>query len=73
MDQYRDRYTVTQIDKNNDMIEFANGVVLTAEALGDVSEGDVRRMIRETVKAHFEKERQLFFSKGSRSYPSILH
>ena len=39
MDQYRDRYTVTQIDKNNDMIEFANGVVLTAgEALGDVSE-----------------------------------
>ena len=62
MDQYRDRYTVTQIDKNNDMIEFANGVVLAAgEALGDVSEGDVRRIqIRETVKAHFEKERQLF-------------
>ena len=62
MDQYRDRYTVTQIDKNNDTIEFANGNVLTAgEAVGDVSEGDVRRIqIRETVKAHFEKERQLF-------------
>ena len=62
MDQYRDRYTVTQIDKNNDTIEFANGIVLTAgEAEGDVSEGDVRRIqIRETVKAHFEKERQLF-------------
>ena len=29
--------------------------------MGDVSEGDVRRIqIRETVKAHFEKERQLF-------------
>ena len=62
MDQYRDRYTVTQIDKNNDTIEFANGVILTAgEAVGDVSEGDVRRIqIRETVKAHFEKEHQLF-------------
>ena len=57
MDQYRDRYTVTQIDKNNDTIEFANGIILRAgEALGDISEGDVRRIqIRETVKAHFEK------------------
>lgn len=65
MDQYRDRYTVTQIDKNNDTVEFANGIVLTAgEAVGDVTESDVRRIqITETVKAHFEKERQLF-SKG---------
>ena len=63
MDQYGDRYTVTQIDKNNDTIEFANGTVLAAgEALGDVSVGDIRRIqIRETVKAHLAKERQLFY------------
>ena len=62
MEQYRDRFTVTQIDKNNDTIEFTNGTIIQAgEALGDISEGDIRRIqIRETIKAHLEKERQLF-------------
>ena len=69
MDQYRDRYTVTQIDKNNDTIEFANGIVLTAgEAVGDVSEGDVRRIqIRETVK-RISKRSAGYSLKGSKSF-----
>jgi len=43
-------------------VEFTNGLVLTAgEASGDVSEGDIRRIqIRETIKAHLEREKQLF-------------
>ncbi len=62
LDQYRDGFTVSQIDYNNDTVEFTNGIVLKAgEAIGDVSERDIRRIqIRETIKAHFDKERQLF-------------
>ena len=62
MDQYSDRYTVTQIDKNDDTIEFENGITMQAgDVLGNICEGDVRRIqIRETIKAHFDKERQLF-------------
>ena len=61
LDQYR-RFTISQIDAVNDRIEFANGIVLQAgEANGDVSERDIRRIqIRETIKAHLDKEKQLF-------------
>ena len=69
MDQYRDRCgnPVTTIPLN------LPTVILTAgEAVGDVSEGDVRRIqIRETVKAHLEKERQLFL-KVSKSFPVFI-
>ena len=43
-------------------VEFTNGDVLRAgEATGDVSERDIRRIqIRETIKAHLDKEKQLF-------------
>jgi len=62
LDQYRDGFTISQIDATNDTVEFANGLVLTAgEASGDVSEGDIRRIqIRETIKAHLDREKQLF-------------
>ena len=62
LDQYRDGFTISQIDARNDTVEFTNGVVLQAgEATGDVSERDIRRIqIRETIKAHLEKEKQLF-------------
>lgn len=62
LDQYRDGFTISQIDANNDTVEFTNGIVLQAgEATGDVSEGDIRRIqIRETIKAHLDKEKQLF-------------
>ena len=61
LDQYRG-FTISQIDYNHDTVEFTNGVVLEAgEATGDVNERDIRRIqIRETIKAHFDKEKQLF-------------
>ncbi|WP_113479710.1 DEAD/DEAH box helicase family protein [Hyphomicrobiales bacterium] len=61
LDQYRG-FTISQIDAVSETVEFTNGVVLKAgEANGDVSERDIRRIqIRETIKAHFDKERQLF-------------
>lgn len=62
LDQYREGFTISQIDARTDTVEFANGVVLGAgEAIGDVSEGDIRRIqIRETIKAHLDREKQLF-------------
>jgi type III restriction enzyme len=61
LDQYRD-FTVSQIDANQDTVEFTNGVVLNAgEATGDVNERDVRRIqIRESIKAHLDQEKKLF-------------
>jgi type III restriction enzyme len=61
LDQYRG-FTISQIDAVNDTVEFTNGIVLSAgEANGDVSERDIRRIqIRETIKAHLDKEKQLF-------------
>ncbi|MGO4737101.1 type III restriction-modification system endonuclease [Bosea sp. 2KB_26] len=62
LDQYRDGFTISQIDARNDTVEFTNGLALRAgEATGDVSGSDIRRIqIRETVKAHLDKEKQLF-------------
>ena len=61
LDQYRG-FTISQIDALHDTVEFTNGIVLKAgEASGDVSERDIRRIqIRETIKAHLDKEKQLF-------------
>ncbi len=61
LDQYRG-FTISQIDYNTDTIEFTNGVTLAAgEATGDVNEKDIRRIqIRETIKSHLEKEKQLY-------------
>ncbi len=61
LDQYRG-YVISQIDANQDVVEFTNGERLAAgEAQGDVNENDIRRIqIRETIKAHLDKEKQLF-------------
>ena len=61
LDQYRG-FTISQIDAHNDTVEFTNGeIVKVGEASGDVSERDIRRIqIRETIKAHLDKEKQLF-------------
>lgn len=61
LDQYKN-FVVTQIDYNQDTVEFTNGIILSAgEASGDVTEDAIRRIqIRETIKAHIEKEAQLF-------------
>ena len=55
-------FTVTNVDAGADVIEFMNGIsVEVGEATGDVTEETIRRIqIRETIKAHLEKERQLF-------------
>ncbi|QBL93228.1 hypothetical protein KSAC_09870 [Komagataeibacter saccharivorans] len=62
LDQYRDGFVISQIDARNDTVEFTNGQVLHGgEATGDVSERDIRRIqIRETIRAHLDKEHQLF-------------
>lgn len=61
LDQYRN-YVVTDINANTDTLSFANGVELTVgDATGDVTEAVLRRIqIRESIKAHFDKEQALF-------------
>lgn len=61
MEQYRG-YRVAEINGYNNTLSFTNGVTLRAgDVQGDVSEMDMRRIqIRETIKSHFEKERELF-------------
>jgi len=61
LDQYRG-FVIAQIDGNKDTVEFTNGHVLTAgDATGDVSESTMRRIqIREAIRSHLEKEKQLF-------------
>ncbi len=61
LEQYRG-FVISQIDANHDTVDFTNGEVLNAgDATGDVTEATLRRIqIRETIKAHLEKEQQLF-------------
>ncbi len=61
LEQYRG-FVVADIDARTNEVSFANGHVLQAgEATGDVTEATLRRIqIRETIQAHFEKERALF-------------
>lgn len=61
LDQYNG-FVISQIDANLDSVEFTNGVTLNAgEATGNVTEDAIRRIqIREAIKAHLEKEKQLF-------------
>lgn len=61
LDQYRN-YTVTRINGLTNTIEFTNGMILTAgDVVGTVNEDHIRRIqIRETIKSHLERERQLF-------------
>ena len=61
LDQYRG-FVISQIDANKDTVEFTNGHLLMAgDAIGDVTESTLRRIqIREAIRAHLEKEIQLF-------------
>lgn len=61
LDQYKG-FVISQIDYTQDTVEFTNGEVLTVgDATGDVTEAAIRRIqIRETIKAHLEKEASLF-------------
>ncbi len=62
LEQYKG-YVVSEINGAKNTIEFANGVTLSAgDVQGDVNELTLRRIqIRETIKSHLEKERDLFY------------
>lgn len=62
MEQYRG-YRISEIDPIRGTVSFTNGETIRAgEVIGDVSETDLRRVqIRETIRSHFEKEKDLFF------------
>lgn len=62
MEQYKDGYVISEINPFTNTVTFINGIVLKKETPeGDISENDIRRIqIRETIKSHFEKEREMF-------------
>ena len=61
LDQYKG-FVISDIDAVKDTVSFTNGVELQCgEVTGDVNELALRRIqIREAIRAHFEKEQQLF-------------
>ena len=61
LEQYRG-YHINDIDPIRGILTFTNGVEIhTGEVLGDVNEKDIRRVqIRETIRSHFEKEKELY-------------
>jgi len=61
LDQYKG-FVVSDINALTDTLSFTNGDELTVgDASGDVNEAALRRIqIRETIKAHFDKEQALF-------------
>ena len=61
-------YVVSEINAQNssyDVVKFSNGVeITTGQIVGDAKEDYMARIqIRETIKSHFEKERE-YFKKG---------
>ena len=65
VEAYKDGFVVTEIDARTNTVTFSNGVVVEAgKPNGEVDDMVLRRIqIRETIRAHFEKER-LLFSQG---------
>lgn len=62
MEQYKDGYTISDINPLTNTVTFTNGeTISTGDVVGDISEKDMRRIqIRETILSHFEKEESLF-------------
>ena len=61
LNQYKG-YVISDINPWKNTVTFLNGVTLhKGEVVGDVSELALQRVqIRETIRSHFEKERELF-------------
>ncbi|EHU1293893.1 DEAD/DEAH box helicase family protein [Acinetobacter baumannii] len=61
-EQYRDRFVVENIDARDNSVTFLNGTkIYVGQALGHVDEQVMRTIqIRETIRSHFQKERQLY-------------
>ena len=55
-------FVITEINPRTNTVYFRNGDRISAgDVMGDVSEKTIQKVqIRETIKSHFEKERQLF-------------
>ena len=62
MNQYKDGFTISEINPINNTVTFLNGEVLSVgNSTGDVAENDIRRIqIRETILSHFDKEEELY-------------
>lgn len=60
--EYKEGYTISEIDPIRGTVTFANGdALLKGDVVGDISQKDMRRIqIRETIISHFEKEESLF-------------
>lgn len=60
--EYKQNYVVKEIDGRAGTVTFLNGLVLhEGDAVGEVTEDTMRRIqIRETIKTHIERERQLY-------------
>ena len=65
LEEYADRYKIERIDGRTGTVRFLNGLVLhEGDTTGAVNEDLIRRIqIRETIKAHLERERMLFSQK----------
>lgn len=61
-EQYNDRYVVADIDARTNTVSFVNGITIQAEkSIGHLDEHVMRTIqIRETIRAHLQKERQLY-------------
>ena len=62
MEQYKDGYTISQIDPIAATVTFLNGEVIhKGDVIGDISDADMRRVqIRETIISHLQKEAELY-------------
>ena len=72
LNQYKG-YVISDINPYRNTVTFLNGVTLhKGEVTGDVSELALQRVqIRETIRSHFEKERELF-GKGIKTLSLFL-
>ena len=63
--EYKDNFVIESIDGHEGCVRFLNGLVLhEGDAVGSVNEDMLRRIqIRETIRTHLERERQLFGKK----------
>ncbi len=62
LQEYKDRYFVTTIDADRNIVSFGNGLTLSpGDVVGSVNFEVLRRLqIRETIKSHIEREQELY-------------
>lgn len=63
LQEYKDRYYITTIDADRNIVSFANGLIMSpGDVVGSVNSDVLRRLqIRETIKSHIEREQELYF------------